>query len=152
VAGDPCEDKTGCGDTYLNRRFYVDASGEITTYLGDGLAGTADHSVYNTGDGLMIRLMPYDNTSNLGGVYILAICRISTDPSVKYVRGRRQAVELQVRCVQGPSGATPRNPPNASLDVYKTANAAYTRTYAWDIKKVCAPYVDHPHGRERREH
>jgi hypothetical protein len=77
--GDPCDDKTGCGDTYLNRRFYVDKSGEIVQYMGDGPAGAPDHDTYESStNGLMIRLMRYDNTSNPGGVYILALCQIGT--------------------------------------------------------------------------
>lgn len=55
-------------DTYQNRSFSV--TGSTVTY-----GGTHDF------DGTKIRLFPYEDTPNPGGVYILAICRIS-DPSV----------------------------------------------------------------------
>src|SRR5438093_7610514 len=50
------------GDLYTNRTFTVDASGTITSY-----SGTHDFSDNK------IRLMPYDDTTNPGGDYIMAI-------------------------------------------------------------------------------
>ncbi|TMG48148.1 MAG: hypothetical protein E6H91_06970 [Chloroflexi bacterium] len=56
------------GDPRSNRTFSV--SGGIIAY-----AGT------HTFDSQMIRLMPYDDTTNEGGVYILAICKLATSSS-----------------------------------------------------------------------
>ena len=63
---------TGCGDSYTNRTFTV-SGGDISSYSGS-------HYTDNTHSdlGLMINLMPYDTTSNPGGVYIMALCRIDT--------------------------------------------------------------------------
>jgi hypothetical protein len=56
-------------DTYQNRTFTV-TDGEISAY-----AGTHDFDVDETDDNeKKIRLFPYANTPNPGGVYILAIC------------------------------------------------------------------------------
>ena len=57
------------GDAYTNRVFTT-SGGDIDAYF-----GTHSQSTSLT-QGLQIRLMPYDDTSNPGGVYILAICRI----------------------------------------------------------------------------
>jgi hypothetical protein len=56
-------------DSYTNRTFQVTA-GEITSYL-----GTHDFVVDSTDNNeKKIRLLPFSNTTNNGGVYILAIC------------------------------------------------------------------------------
>jgi hypothetical protein len=54
------------GDARGNRTFEV--SGGVVAYAGS-------HSF----DSNKIRLMPYDDTTNEGGVYILAICKLSSD-------------------------------------------------------------------------
>jgi hypothetical protein len=53
-------------DTYANRTFTI-ANGEVSAYVGT-------HSYDPAGD--KIRLLPYSNTANNGGVYILAICSL----------------------------------------------------------------------------
>src|SRR5687768_12279872 len=59
----------GANGAYTTRQFTV-VGNQITTILGSG------HDTYlDAIQGLMIRLVPYDNTPNPGGVYILAICR-----------------------------------------------------------------------------
>jgi hypothetical protein len=65
---------TGCGDAYTNREFTV-ADGKIATSLGSHVTD----DFYADPLGLFINLMPYDTTSNPGGVYILAVCKISDD-------------------------------------------------------------------------
>jgi hypothetical protein len=61
-------------DTYQNRTFTVTA-GEISAYT-----GTHDFDVDETdGNEQKIRLFPYANTSNPGGVYILAICHLGAN-------------------------------------------------------------------------
>jgi hypothetical protein len=54
----------GANGDATTRSFHVDGSGVIT------YTGTHDFDATNN----KIRLMPYDNTTNPGGVYILAIC------------------------------------------------------------------------------
>ena len=62
---------TGGGDSSTNRQFTV-VGGKSFDNLGS-------HDEFDGGAlGLMIRLIPYDTTSNPGGVYILAICKISS--------------------------------------------------------------------------
>src|SRR5207249_4219858 len=56
---------SGGGDARSNRTFTV--SGGTITNLGT-------HQM----DSNMIRLIPYDDTTNNGGVYILAICKLSS--------------------------------------------------------------------------
>jgi hypothetical protein len=65
---------TGGGDPYTDRLFST-SGGDISTNL-----GTHDDYLSAT-QGLLIRLFPYDDTSNPGGVYILAICRIDLQDS-----------------------------------------------------------------------
>jgi hypothetical protein len=51
-------------DAYTNRTFVV-SSGQIASYSGTHTFDAANH---------MIRLMTYNNTTNNGGVYIMAVC------------------------------------------------------------------------------
>src|SRR5437667_6130733 len=57
---------TASGDIRLNRTFTVGSDGKIT------YTGSHDFDLN------MIRLMPYDDTTNAGGVYILGICKLSS--------------------------------------------------------------------------
>ena len=60
-------------DPYTNRRFTV-TNGEITSDLGS----THDDGVdVNDNNERKIRLFPYSDTTNNGGVYILAICQLA---------------------------------------------------------------------------
>ena len=59
----------GTGDNVLNRTFSVSGQ-EISSYSGTHTPGTSP----NGRD--ILQLMPYDDTSNAGGVYILAICEV----------------------------------------------------------------------------
>jgi hypothetical protein len=71
------------GDAYTDREFTV-SGGKIATYLGGGHDTDA---FYTDPNGLFINLMPYDDTTNPGGVYILAICQLSTDQAVAPITG-----------------------------------------------------------------
>src|SRR5437667_463992 len=62
------------GDVRANRTFTVAAGGAIA-YTGS--AGSTPHEFDVSTN--QIRLMPYDDTTNNGGVYILAICEIASD-------------------------------------------------------------------------
>jgi hypothetical protein len=61
-------------DTYQNRTFTI-KNGEIDTYAGTHSFGvdTADNNEKK------IRLAPYSDTTNNGGVYILAVCSLAPD-------------------------------------------------------------------------
>jgi len=67
----------GLGDNVSCRTFHV-ANHEIDSY-----STGCDHATgTNPGHRFVIQLSPYDNTSNAGGVYILAICQVrATNPS-----------------------------------------------------------------------
>lgn len=73
-----------------------------------------------------IRLMPYADTSNSGGVYILAICSLAGVDPVDPSRCKYDAFRIRAA---GPI------PPASDLAVVKTAVGAYTKTYGWDIQK-----------------
>jgi hypothetical protein len=62
---------TGAGDDWTHRVFSVDAGGNVTYPVNPPYAGGHQLS------GNKIRLMPYDDTQNPGGVYILAICSLA---------------------------------------------------------------------------
>jgi hypothetical protein len=66
----PCPDLnlSDNNDAYTNRTFTV-SGGKITAYSGT-------HDKYWTGSQYLIRLMPYDDTTNNGGEYFLGMCRI----------------------------------------------------------------------------
>ncbi|HET7459332.1 MAG TPA: prealbumin-like fold domain-containing protein [Gemmatimonadaceae bacterium] len=58
---------TGAGDAYTNRTFHLDGAGHVS------YSGT---HTFDPSNG-KIRLFGYDNTTNPGGVYIMAICSLS---------------------------------------------------------------------------
>jgi hypothetical protein len=64
---------TGAGDPWTCRVFSIDSSGVITyptlAYPATGCAHDFDSN--------KIRLMPYDDTPNPGGVYIMALCNLA---------------------------------------------------------------------------
>ena len=72
---------TGGGDSYTERIFTV-SGGDIIAYGGSHAScqSNTPGETCSPNDapnrGLLINLMPYDDTSNRGGVYILAICKI----------------------------------------------------------------------------
>src|SRR5947208_927132 len=106
------------GDAYTNRTFTV-TSGTVA------YSGTHDFSVNK------IRLLPYDDTSNPGGVYILAICSLAdgypvTASKCKYDAFKIQAAGCTVDCGGGAADA---------LTVTKDAAGANKNTYAWTITK-----------------
>jgi hypothetical protein len=70
------------GDAYTNREFTV-SGGKIALSLGSHVTD----ATYNPPNGLFINLMPYDDTTNPGGVYILAICQLSTTQASAPITG-----------------------------------------------------------------
>ncbi len=96
-------------DTYTNRTFSVD-SGNVS-YAGS-------HN-FNSNK---IRLASYANTSNPGGVYILAICSLEQGYPVDPNNCDFDAFKVQV--AQG-----------LSLSVSKGASGSYDKSYTWQISK-----------------
>lgn len=72
------------GDAYQDREFTV-SGGKIATFIGS--AAHATDATYTDPNGLFINLMPYDDTTNPGGVYILAICQLSTTQEAAPIDG-----------------------------------------------------------------
>lgn len=136
----PCDtSNTGAGDTYLNRIFDVDASGNITYPGTGGLGGHGFDPANNK-----IRVFGYDDTTNPGGVYILAICSLDgagqvagevpgvKPNSCKYDAFKVQAPEPPLGCQEdGTGGCSPAIPPTITKD----ASGSYDEQYAWDITK-----------------
>src|SRR2546428_6697241 len=103
------------GDTYQNRNFTI--ANSVIAYSGNAPDETPHDFANNK-----IRLLPYDDTTNPGGVYILAICSLANgypvDPSdCKYDAFK---VKLGEPCVTncGPGVAD-------DLSVTKGADGAY---------------------------
>jgi hypothetical protein len=102
-------------DAYTNRTFHV--SGGTITY-----AGSHDFDSANK----KIRLMPYNDTPNPGGVYIMAICGLANGypvapKSCKYDAFKVQAGEITTA---------------DNLIATKDAAPAFNRTYTWGISKA----------------
>jgi hypothetical protein len=99
-------------DTYNNRTFSV--TGGTVGYL-----GTHDF------DSNKVRLDPYDDTTNPGGVYILAICSLGDGYPVTPSDCKYDAFKVQEGDV---TGAVP-------LTIAKDASGSNERKYAWTIGK-----------------
>jgi hypothetical protein len=126
---------TGAGDAYTNRVFTKNADGSIT-YNGT-----------HTFDSNEIRLMPYDDTPNNGGVYVMAVCAIGdaqldeggavtgydgypVDPSkCKYDAFKIQAAECNPNVENCGGGEA------AVLTISKDVAGTNKRTYTWDPEK-----------------
>jgi hypothetical protein len=101
-------------DSYTARSFTV--SGATVTFTGTG------HDV----DGNKIRLMPYDDTPNPGGVYIMAICSLTNGYPVKASDCKYDAFKVQEGNVTQAS----------ALTVTKDGNGSYDNTFTWTITKA----------------
>jgi hypothetical protein len=99
-------------DAYTNRTFSVSG-------------GTVSYSGSHDFDSNKIRLMPYADTSNPGGVYILAICSLADGYPVNPSDCKYDAFKVSEQEV------TPGNP----LTITKDANGAYKNSYTWTITK-----------------
>jgi hypothetical protein len=99
-------------DAYTNRTFTV--SGGVVSY-----GGSHDN------DSNKIRLMPYADTSNPGGVYILAICSLADTYPVNPSDCKYDAFKIQEGEVVFAS----------DLSITKDAAGSYDNTFAWTIGK-----------------
>jgi hypothetical protein len=106
------------GDTYQDRTFTV-------------TGGAVSYSGSHAFEGNKINLMPYDDTTNNGGVYILAICSLKdgyaavTPSNCKYDAFKVAA---------GDTTTPPASPPTVTKDAAGTYNTSYT----WDAAKSVA--------------
>jgi hypothetical protein len=101
----------GANGDVTTRTFTV--SGGVITYL-----GTHEYDATHN----KIRLTPYDDTTNGGGVYVLAVCPTAgTAGSCKYDA-------FKVASAGG-------GPSTTDLVAVKTADTSYTTTYSWDVEK-----------------
>jgi hypothetical protein len=99
-------------DAYTNRSFSV--SGETVSY-----GGSHDF------DSNKIRLMPYADTTNPGGVYILAICSLADGYPANASDCKYDAFKVQETEIQH----------GLPLTITKDANGAYDNSYIWAISK-----------------
>ena len=99
-------------DAYTNRTFSV--SGGTVTY-----GGTHDF------DSNKIRLLPYNDTPNNGGVYILAICALGDGQPVSASDCKYDAFKVSNGTVNEAD----------VLTITKDATGAYDNKYTWTIEK-----------------
>jgi hypothetical protein len=124
-------------DSYLNRTFSVDLLGHIT-YTGDG-PGETPH-LFDQAEN-KLQLLSYNDTTNNGGVYILAICQLIspgfaqpvTPKSCKYDAFKIMA---PAPCIN--NNADCNFTPAADPGIFKTADGSFTKTYTWSIQKGVA--------------
>jgi hypothetical protein len=133
---DPLFQGVGGGDPVDCRIFHV-SGGLITSYAPVGActspygAHAPGTSTVQTGSKPLIALSPYDDTTNSGGVYIMAICPTSVlseetpNPApCKFDAFRINGGEVT---------------PAADLSPSKTAVPSFTRDFTWSItKSACA--------------
>ena len=121
---------TGAGDAWTNRVFTV--SNGVISYSGTHkFDNTYEQSQYGK-----IRLMPYDDTTNSGGEYILAVCNLAdadstavNQPGVDPSDCKYDAFKVKIS----------ETPPAQDLKVTKTATPSYDLTYDWTISKNANP-------------
>ncbi len=117
------------GDAYTNRVFTI--SGGVATYSGS-------HTVTgNASASAKIRLVPYDDTSNPGGEYRIAICRLgdvgSTADDWDYPAGSNQCKRDNFKVLEGPTDVGGEVfPPTVTKNVVAT----YDDQYTWAITKA----------------
>jgi hypothetical protein len=118
---------TGAGDVWTDRIFTV--SNGAVSYTGP-------HDFANN----KIRLMPYDDTTNPGGVYILAICSLAdstadaADPTTWGTNPPGvDPSDCKYDAFKVNDGAS--LPPADDLSVTKGADGTYDTTYTWGISK-----------------
>jgi hypothetical protein len=131
----PCDtSSTGAGDTWTHRVFSI--SDHVMTYPAAGYPGGHDFSNNE------IRLMPYDDTTNPGGVYIMAICSLvdatnadlSADEATAPPGVDASDCKYDAFKVQGQG-----QPPASPLTIAKTAQGSYDRECDWTITKSADP-------------
>jgi hypothetical protein len=116
-------------DAYTDRTFTVSGGHVDGTYLGPhlyDLTGGGDASL-----GELIQLAPYVDTTNPGGVYILAICSLGSGYPVDARDCKYDAFKVKAGGCDADCGP----PPAPDLTGSKTANPEFTREFNWTIGK-----------------
>jgi len=114
-------------DAATNREFSSDGAGNITPL------NSSTHA-FDPRFGGLIQLAPYDDTGNPGGVYILAVCKISDTPD----DAQSSVAPVDPRDCKYDAFKVRQAPPAgelADLDVTKTATPSFTRDYEWSVDK-----------------
>lgn len=105
----------GTGDAYTDRTFEITNSNGTISYSGN-------HQFYEN----KLNLYGYDDTTKPGGVYILAVCKISSSNDYPVKASDCQYDAFKVKQA---------NPVASGLVVPKDAVGSYDKTYVWDIDK-----------------
>src|SRR5215469_385582 len=113
---------------YTNRTFTVAADGTIT------YSGT---NFFDSGNNLL-SIYPYDDTANPGGVYILAVCAVPSNPSPPSGTGSPGVAPSSCKYDAFKVGAA-QGGVGLPLTVSKDATGAYTKTWTWGINKSVDP-------------
>jgi hypothetical protein len=130
--GQPDPNDTGAknlsspNDAYTDRTFTV-SGGHVSSYGGPHLSD----NTYSSTLGLLVQLAPYDDTSNPGGVYILAICSLDSGYPVDPRDCKYDAFKVKAGGCEGDCGP----PPATDLFGSKTAKPDFTREFNWTILK-----------------
>jgi len=122
AGGTPIVGNLSLPDPYTDRMFTV-AGGVITAYSGI-------HTFANN----KIRLMDYADTTNPGGVYILAICSLADATSNQGTPGVNPS-DCKYDAFKINAG-TLETPPAHNLELTKDAAGTNTKTFAWNIQKT----------------
>jgi hypothetical protein len=121
-------------DNYTNRTFTVGPSGEVTAYSGthdldSGVGAAGSRLGTPNGNPPLIRLMPYADTTNPGGVYIMAVCYLGPEGTSYPVEPRNCKYDAFKVNESVPT------PTASDLVPTKNADASWTRTFKWNISK-----------------
>ena len=120
------------GDEWTNRAFSVDGDGNITAYVGT-----------HERDGNLLQLFPYDDTTNNGGVYILAVCQVPSEPVWPMERPGVAANDCKYDAFKIRVG-DPDVPTADDPTIVKDAEGSYDNTYDVDDRQG-------RHGRHHRD-
>ena len=116
-------------DTAANREFSTDGSGNVTPLNN---APTETPHAFDDANQL-IQVAPYNDTSNPGGEYILAVCELSTSQSTSSIAvatvDPRDCKYDAFKVKAASNGGL------SDLSVFKTATPSFTRTFSWDAAK-----------------
>ena len=123
-------------DAYADRKFHINADGSVTN-LGTHANGT------DVAGRDVIQAMPYDDTPNPGGVYILAVCKWLGDEegaNDATVPSKCKYDAFKIKASENNGGAAD------DPVVTKDAKATFKRTFPWDIDKSVECAGGSPYG------
>ena len=122
-------------DAYAARKFHVNADGSLSNLGTHADGADADNRA-------VIQAMPYDDTPNPGGVYILAVCKWLGDGGANdaTVPSKCKYDAFKIKASEDNGGAA-HDP-----IVTKDAKATFKRTFPWDIDKSVECAGGSPYG------